>query len=247
MENIADALKTHNIIYSSIINPRGRIIVYTSNEYALDVLKYVFGISSMSFAKEIELNLSRIKEEALAVYKNQVPGTFRISTQRLNKEYSMTSQEVNVEVGEYIVRNVGADVNLDYPDIDIGIEILYDAAYVFSKRIGGYGGIPVGVQGKVLVELLSKRVAVAAWTMLKRGCTLSAYGEKKFLMYLEPFSYGHPIEYFSHREKAEQCLAEVFCEPDFKKREIPSFYPLLGLDEDKIQDIETAIFENIEK
>jgi adenylyl- and sulfurtransferase ThiI len=244
MGNIADALKKNNITYSLIENPRGRIIVYCPNEYALHILKHVFGISSMSFAKEIELDLFRMKEEALALYQKEKPGTFRISTQRLNKEYSLTSQEVNAAVGEYIVEAEDADVNLEYPDIDIGIEILVDAAYVFTGRMRGHGGIPVGVQGKVLVELLSKRATVAAWTMLKRGCTLVVYGDKRFLKYLEPFSYGQPIEYFSYEKKAKQCLAEVFCELDIKKREIPSFYPLLGLDKQKIQEIESAIFKN---
>ncbi|MGD2250677.1 MAG: THUMP domain-containing protein [Candidatus Methanofastidiosia archaeon] len=244
MGNIADALKTNNITYSLIENPRGRIIVYTSNERAIHVLKHVFGISSMSFAKEIELDLFRMKEEALALYREEKPGTFRISTQRLNKKYSLTSQEVNAAVGEYIVKAENAEVNLGYPDIDIGIEILFNAAYVFTGRMRGHGGIPVGVQGKVQVELFSKRAAVAAWTMLKRGCTLAVYGDKKFLKYLKPFSYGQPIEHVPHRKKAKQCLAEVFCELDIKKREIPSFYPLLGLDKQKIQEIEAAIFES---
>lgn len=248
MKNIRAALEANNINFSSIVNPRGRIIVFTLNKNALNVLKTVFGISSISLAKEIKKDLQKIKEEALLLYRSKTPGqTFRISTQRLDKQFPLTSQDINAAVGAFIVEQAHAPVNLDYPDVDIGVEILHHAAYVFTGRIPAYGGIPVGIQGKVLINLADKRSAVAAWMMLKRGCGLLVYGNKALIPALELFSYGCPITYVSNPQKAKNCLAVVFSEFNLGKRDIPSFYPLLGLTEQQIQEIEALIFGDATK
>ncbi len=244
MKNMRAALEVNNISFSSIVNPRGRIVVFTPDRNALTVLKNVFGVSSLSPAKEIKKDLQKIKKEALSLYRSKPPGqTFRISTQRLDKQFPLTSQDINETVGAFIVEQVNAPVNLDYPDVDIGIEILHHAAYVFTGRIPAYGGIPVGIQGKVLVNLAEKRSTVAAWMMLKRGCGLVVHGDEALIPALESFSYGCPITYVSNPQKAKNCLAIVFSEFNVEKRDIPSFYPLLGLTEQQIQEIEALIFE----
>ncbi len=246
MRNIQSALEKNNITFSSIYNPQGRVVVSTQDERAVKVLKNVFGVSSLSFAAEIDRTIQKMKRKALSAYQRAgQPGqTFRISTQRLDKAFPLTSQEINAVVGASIVEKENAQVNLNNPDVNIGIDILYNAAYVFVGRTPGYGGIPVGVQGKVLVNLEDRRSAVAAWMMLKRGCELVVYGNTELLPYLEPFSCGHPIEYVSNPEKAKNCLAIVLSEMKLEKRRIPSFYPLLGLSEQQIQEIGTIIFEN---
>jgi thiamine biosynthesis protein ThiI len=245
MKNIQDALEAHAIPFSSIRNPPGRVVVLTQDEKALTILKNVFGISSLSFAVEIDRSMEKIEREALFLYQmGAQPGkTFRISTQRLDKRFYLTSQEVNAIIGAFIVEQENAQVNLDNPDIDIGVEIMYHAAYVFVGRTPGYGGLPVGVQGKVLVNLEDRKSAVAAWMMLKRGCELVVCGDKTILPYLEPFSYGHSITYVPRNEKAKNYLAIVFSELELEKRRIPSFYPLLALTEQQIRDIEALIFK----
>ena len=112
----------------------------------------------------------------------------------------------------------------------------------FVDRISAYGGIPVGIQGKVLVHLIDRRSAVAAWMMLKRGCELVGYGNEEIRSHLEQFSYGHPITWVSDPEKARDVLAVVFSEFCPEKRDIPSFYPLMGLKENQIQEIMKDIF-----
>lgn len=248
MKNIRSALNANNVVFSSIQNPRGRVVISTQDERALKILKNVFGISSISFAQKIERAVQDIKEEALSLYKKHAGSdqTFRISAQRLDKTFSLTSPHVNNVVGAYITEREHAQVNLSNPDLDIGIEILHHAAYVFVGRIPGYGGIPVGVQGRVLVNLKDRKSAVAAWTMLRRGCELVVCGNEELVSYLEPFSCGHPITYVSSAEKAKNILAAVFSDFELKKRKIPSFYPLLGLSEQQIQNIEALIFESAE-
>ena len=245
MRNIQNALEKNNIAFSAIENPRGRIIVYTEEKKSLNALRTVFGISSLSFATKINPHIKDMKEETIHLYREKArPNqTFRISSQRLDKGFPLTSQEVNATVGAYIVEKENAQVDLDNPGLDIGIEILHHAAYVFTGRIPAYGGIPVGVQGKVLVCLKDKRSAVAAWMMLKRGCELVVHGNEDLLPYLERFSYGHPILHVSTPKEAKGCLAAVLSDFQLKKKEIPSFYPLLGLNKQQIQEIEALIFE----
>jgi thiamine biosynthesis protein ThiI len=244
MKNIRSALEANNIECSSIDNPRGRIIVTTRDPRAVSVMKDVFGISSLSFAVKGDCNLDDMKEKARALYEMYGKGgTFRISTQRLNKQFPLTSQEVSAEVGAYISQE-SIPVDLTNPDIDIGIDILHDAAYLFVDRISGYGGIPVGIQGKVLICLTDERSAVAAWMMLKRGCGLVVCGNEEIRTRLERFSYGHPIKLVSDPQKAKGVFALVFSEFHLEKRDIPSFFPLLGLRKNQIQEIKKDIFGN---
>lgn len=107
--------------------------------------------------------------------------TFAVKTQRIKKNINMNSMELSRHVGEVIITefnkikneknlNIDLKVNLKTPDISIGIEII-DKAYIFTERIDGVGGIPVGTQGKVLI-LLSDGIdsPVASYLMIKRGC-----------------------------------------------------------------------------
>lgn len=248
IKNIAAALKEAHVPFSAIRNPQGRVLVFTREEGALDVLQDVFGISSLSGAIQIQRSLNEIKAQVLTLYNRvKLPGkTFRITAQRVDKQFPITSQDLNAQVGAYILEREEGAVDLTTPDIDIGIEILPDAAYVFMGRIPGPGGIPVGVQGKVMVNLSNMKSVVAAWMMLKRGCELVTCGNRALTRYLLPFSPGHPIEYSNSRFH-EHCLAYVSASLDFKKRKIPTFYPLLGLDENQVEEIKTKILEKKRK
>jgi thiamine biosynthesis protein ThiI len=97
--------------------------------------------------------------------------TFKVDTQRGDKGFPMTSVEVNRELGAQVVEALGAPVQLNDPEVTLGVQIYPDHAYVFARRIEGAGGLPVGVSGRVLT-LLSGGIdsPAAAYMMLKRGC-----------------------------------------------------------------------------
>jgi thiamine biosynthesis protein ThiI len=244
IHNIAAALQETDVSYSSIKNMQGRIVVFTEHEEALHVLKDIFGITSLSGATQIPKAMDEIKSHALTLYNRlkSISQTFRVSTQRIDKRFPITSQEVNAQVGAYILEREEGIVDLTAPDIIIGIEILPNAAFLFEDRIYGPGGIPVGVQGKVLVNLTDMKSVVAGWMMLKRGCELVTCGNKTLARYLFPYSFGHPMPH-SDSSYPPQCLAYVTSILDFKKRKIPTFYPLLGLDEKTIEEIISRVIE----
>src|SRR4030095_6089658 len=66
----------------------------------------------------------------------------------------------------------GARVDLENPELTCWIEIVERYALIYVDRLPGPGGLPVGTSGKVVV-LLSGGIdsPVAAWKMIKRGCT----------------------------------------------------------------------------
>ncbi|MCF7861074.1 hypothetical protein K9M79_02425 [Candidatus Woesearchaeota archaeon] len=99
---------------------------------------------------------------------------FRVSTRRLTKTTPMNSTEINALVGSRVVDLTGWTVNLNDYDVDVGIEIIEDVAYVFCETHDGPGGLPVGVSGDVLVlPGPEKMMLECALKLLKRGCTVS--------------------------------------------------------------------------
>ena len=155
-----------------------RIYIDTPSPWeALDPLSRVFGIVSASPVSSVAPDLAAITAEALeqAHHEDLVPGrTFRIMTRRSDKSFSMLSPQVDDHVGAAVVKDTGATVDLSRrAGLSIGIEIGSESAMVYSTTVQGPGGLPVGIEGRV-VALLSGGLdsLVAAWMMMKRGCAV---------------------------------------------------------------------------
>ncbi len=178
--NIREALVSEGIGYKSIFAKHGRIIVKTNKaRESVDVLKRVFGIVSLSPAMEVDAELEKINKTALRLFRkkkrelNLEKPKFRVTARRITKEFHLKSPEIQAKVGEYILKNEEADVDLKNYDINVGVEIMEGKAYIFVDKIKAFGGLPIGTQGKV-VALLSGGInsSVAAFLMMKRGCEI---------------------------------------------------------------------------
>ena len=192
IQNIKDCLDKNKIKYYGIFRYSGRII--SNSEDKCLCLKNVFGISSFSPAIKVEQDLEKIKEVALSLYKK---GTFRISAKRLNKKFKLTSDELNRSLGEFIIQNKKARVNLIRPDSNIGLEIM-DNVYLFNERYECLGGLPVNSEGLVTLILENKNDLLAGLLMLKRGCSLEIVNKNKLdFSILEKYSYGCKINLVS--------------------------------------------------
>ncbi len=144
----------------------------------LDHLALIPGIRNFSVAHETELSLEAIQQTAkqavLAAYGEDVSGRpFRVTARRGNKQFPITSPKLNFEVGGYLKTQLDMAVNLDHPDIDVRIEIGRGAAYIYTRKIAGIGGLPVGSSGRG-VAMFSGGIdsPVAAYTMMKRGMSV---------------------------------------------------------------------------
>ena len=171
-DNMRAALRQAGI-GARLRNEWSRIFVEADDSTAaVEVLRRVFGVASLSpvehtCAPELE-EIVRIGEEA---YRDVVRGrTYAVRARRSGK-HAFSAQDVNVQLGAAL--NPYATVNLDHPDVTVHVEVRPERAYLFTRVIPGYGGLPVGVEGKA-VCLISGGFdsAVAAWLMLKRGVEL---------------------------------------------------------------------------
>jgi thiamine biosynthesis protein ThiI len=166
------SLRHFNVRYSKIKRVRGRILLFSDDKKAIKALKKVFGIVSFSPADSVELSIDNIKEKVLGIIKNKKKSRFKVSTNRLVKEFSKKSQEINEIIGEAILNQFpDFEVSLDNPQLEVGIEISKKEAYIYTEKYDGQGGLPIPTGGKVFV-LLSGGIdsPVAAYQIMRRGC-----------------------------------------------------------------------------
>lgn len=102
------------------------------------------------------------------------PPTFRIASHRSDKQFPVTSVELNARLGLAVVKALSLPVDLRDPQVDIHVEILHDRFLLYGDRREGLDGLPVGSSGRV-VALLSSGIdsPVAAYRMMGRGCRVS--------------------------------------------------------------------------
>jgi thiamine biosynthesis protein ThiI len=149
---------------------RGRIWLIT-DERVDERLKKVFGI--VSFSPCLYCKLEDLENFILRFCKERLKSakTFAVRVKRVGK-HDFTSQDMERKLGALILKDFPhLKVDLTSPDKTIYVEIRDKDCYVFDEVVKGVGGIPLGVEGKV-VSLLSGGIdsPVATWLMMKRGC-----------------------------------------------------------------------------
>lgn len=225
VSNIKLSIKNNNIQHAEIKRKTGRILIYTSNP--CQCLSKVFGIASFSEAIELDFDIDNICKMALSLYKK---GTFRISANCITK-CDLPSQKINELVGGYIVDKTKAKVNLNNPDINIGIEIINDKAYLFTEKEKGPGGLPVGTQGLVAVLIEDEKSVDAAILMMKRGCKVILVQLNKKINPGKLFEYDPKIK--TSEEIPDEAEAIVLSETlkKIKERKFnkPILKPLVGI------------------
>jgi len=168
----------------NVIRERGRIYVYTDQPYeVIKRLQTLFGVSSFSPAAKCDAELEQIKIMAVKVAQYYIrklmekginARTFAIVSKKVLTDKFGTT-EIRYDVGAFVKNELGLEVNLDYPDIPINIEVRRGEAYIYVETLKGAGGLPIGVQDRILVLLKGDKDSVTSmWLMLKRGCPVTA-------------------------------------------------------------------------
>lgn len=151
---------------------RGRI--WLRGDADPELLKRVFGIVSFSECEHCKLeDLGSYLIDYCHKINMDSAGTFALRLKRVGN-HSFRSQEKTIELADIVLDAFsGLKVNLNSPDIELHIEIREQDCYLFKDTIKGAGGLPLGVEGK-LVALFSGGIdsPVAAWMMMKRGCKI---------------------------------------------------------------------------
>jgi tRNA sulfurtransferase ThiI len=173
VRNIKKALTLENISHS-ITKERGRIYLSTTKiSKSIMVLSRIFGIVSFSPAVQTTSDMKDMSMLALQFTKNILTEekSFAIRSTRVGT-HMFTSQEVAVHIGNDIVNATHARVDLTKPDIELFIEIRDKKSYLFTEKIKGVGGLPLGTQGKILALIENTASLLAAWYLMHRGCNV---------------------------------------------------------------------------
>jgi thiamine biosynthesis protein ThiI len=130
-----------------------------------------FGVAKFYRAHDLPRDLDSLKRLLPGLLEGRSFESFRITTNRSDKRFSMNSEAVNRDIGAFVKDLTGARVDLTNPDLCVFLDIHSHGILVYFEEVSGYGGLPVGVSGPVAV-MLSGGIdsPVAAWSMMKRGC-----------------------------------------------------------------------------
>jgi thiamine biosynthesis protein ThiI len=161
-----------------IKNLPGRLLILLGDgaevEQVRRRLERVFGVANFSFVERTPTDLESLKNGILDSLNGRQFGSFRVDTKRADKNFPLTSPEINRALGAAVKERSGARVDLENAELTISVEILPRDAFFGFDKIPGAGGLPVGVSGKVL-SLISGGIdsPVAAYRMMQRGCRIA--------------------------------------------------------------------------
>lgn len=145
---------------------------------AVDVLRKVFGISSLTKAYRASYDFEAAKEETANYLKFDLlrSKTFKVAAKRADKRYPLNSPQIGALMGEYLLEKFeNLSVDLHNPDITVYVEVREGNLYIHSDPVKGAGGLPSGVSGHGLL-MLSGGIdsPVAGYKMARRGMRISA-------------------------------------------------------------------------
>ncbi len=166
-----------------ITKEQGRIYVEADGSFdyeeAVAALQRVFGIVGICPVVLVEDRGFEALSGDVTDYMRRLYGeekkTFKIHTRRANKNYPMTSMEVNAELGGRLLEafpNLSVDVH--DPELMLHIE-LRSQICIYSEVIPGPGGMPLGTNGRSML-LLSGGIdsPVAGYMVARRGVYIDA-------------------------------------------------------------------------
>ena len=166
--------------FSTISRLYGRIIIRLNEQGQQEIpsisncLKNVCGLVHFSPAIQTDQDMETITRLAVVTMSTGDYHSFRVTSRRTDKNFPMGSQKMNEEIGGAILEATGKTVNLGKPDKTCFIDIVDGKAFIYTEKIKGQGGLPVGVSGKV-VSLLSGGIdsPVSSYYAMKRGASVT--------------------------------------------------------------------------
>lgn len=150
-------------------------------EEVIDRVKSVFGVVSLSPAIEFEAGYEELKQKSLDLYnfmneRNDFK-TFKLEVKRSDKSFPMKSPEIVRDLAGHILSEAEhkLDVDVHNPDLLISCELREDKNILYTNKIDGVGGLPVGINGRAMT-LLSGGIdsPVATYLASKRGLQINA-------------------------------------------------------------------------
>lgn len=153
------------------------------------ILQKMPGVHSLSVARWLHptlyltntgaMNWNLIDREIIALAREcfQADASFAVRAHRTDKSLPVTSMEMGRRLGGLLLQETGwRKVSLAKPERTFYIDVHPDGMYLYTEKLRGVGGLPVGSGGRVLA-LLSGGIdsPVAAFLLAKRGCQVDFF------------------------------------------------------------------------
>ena len=164
----------------------------------------VFGVASISPAIECESTMESIGEAAVEYMLEAIDErgvkTFKVEAKRADKNFPVKSPDIARQIGAVVLKGCKVlKVDVHNPECLLFVDVRREKSYIYQDKIQGFGGLPLGTNGKGLT-LLSGGIdsPVATWMMAKRGMLIEAL-------------HFHSYPYTSQRaqEKVEDLASQV--------------------------------------
>ena len=159
-----------------------RFYIYLNGEdyrEVIEILDTVVGLCSYSLCRQTTSNyddISNLAIEMIKDYKKDKKATFKVETNRANKQFPATSIEISREIAKRVLPNI-SDLSVDVhnPEIVLNIDLRTEGTYLFVETVKGLGGYPSGSAGKGLL-MMSGGIdsPVAGYLTLRKGVVLDA-------------------------------------------------------------------------
>jgi len=128
------------------------------------------GIANFSFAFKSPLDFEILKKNTVSFLENYTFDSFKVDAKRSNKQFFLTSPQINVSLGEVIYTSLNKKVDIKNPELTLFVEVSLKEIFIFTSRTPGLGGLPVGVSANVICSLSGGIDSpVAAFLFMKRG------------------------------------------------------------------------------
>lgn len=184
VERIGKRLKAAGLSGIDVRRHEGLIFARAPKELDKDAIvkeiSKVFGVASISPAVECESDMEKIGEKAVEymmelIEKKDVK-TFKVEAKRADKTFPVKSPDIARRIGASVLKGCKVlKVDVHKPDVYLFVDVRREETFIYQQKIAGFGGLPLGTNGKGLV-LLSGGIdsPVAAWLMAKRGMLIEA-------------------------------------------------------------------------
>ncbi len=151
----------------------------TDSSQIIAELEKIPGLYSFSVVNKTNENLDDICQMAKEIMEKALIGgekTFKVETNRADKTFPYTSQEISKKVAGYLFKNIpGLIADVHNPDFTLDIDVRCEGAFLFTKTYYGLGGLPASSLGRATL-MISGGIdsVVAGYLALKKGIALDA-------------------------------------------------------------------------
>jgi thiamine biosynthesis protein ThiI len=190
-------------------------------------LRKVFGVAWFASTQTCAKRMPDMIEASVQAAHNAIqPGmSFRIRANKADHSLPFSSVDIERQVGAAVLEATGASVNLENPDAIVYIDAAVEGAYVYTQKISGPGGLPVGTSGKVLSLISGGFDSIAAsYLLAKRGAQVD-------FLHFHVFPEHNPVLDSKIAEIASKLSAYTFSERLFLSSYLPFEMRTLELQE----------------